>query len=110
MKRVAYAEQTFGTDEHLADLVLEYARLLARGDSSDTVTVPGRTEAGRIEPITLLIGPASQITAWPEDGAFDADVSEAVADIEHRIRTRTTNIAVSEEDPGPSLDDFDDLA
>jgi hypothetical protein len=109
VKRVAYSEQTFGTDDHLADLVLEYARLLAHGESSDTVTVPGRTEEGRIEPITLLIGPASQITAWPEEGPFDADVSEAVQDIEHRIRTRTTNIATSQEDPGPSLDAFDDL-
>ena len=112
MKRVSYAEQTFGTDDHLADLVLEYARLLARGDSSDTVTLPARTEAGLIEPITLLIGPASQITAWPEDGPFeaDADVAAAVADLEHRIRARTTFIVQSDEDPGPSLDEFDDLA
>lgn len=110
MKRVAYAEQSFGTDDHLADLVLEYARLLAHGDSSDTVTVPGRTEAGAIEPITLLIGPASQITAWPEEGPFDVDVSAAVLEIEHRIRARTTNIATTDEDPGPSLDAFDDLA
>ena len=109
MKRVAYAEQSFATDDHLADLVLEYARLLARAESSDTVTVPGRTEAGLIEPITLLIGPASQITAWPEGGAFEADVAEAVLDIEHRIRTRTTNIVPSAEDPGPALDEFDDL-
>jgi len=110
VKRIAYAEQSFATDDHLADLVLEYARLLAHGESSDTVTVPGRTEAGRIEPITLLIGPASQITAWPEDGPFDADVADAVLDIEHRIRARTTNIVSSEEDPGPALADFDDLA
>ena len=110
MKRISYAEHVFATDDHLADLVLEYARLLARGDSSDTVTVPGRTQTGSIEPITLLIGPASQITAWPEDGLFDTDVSDAVRDLEHRIRARTTYIVATDEDPGPSLDEFDDLA
>jgi hypothetical protein len=109
VKRVAYAEQVFGTDEHLADLVLEYARLLAHGDTSDTVVVPGRTAAGRVEPITLLIGPASQITAWPEDEAFEADVTDAVADLEHRIRARTTFIAADDE-AGPALDEFDPLA
>ena len=110
MKRISYAEHVFETDDHLADLVLEYARLLARGGSSDTVTVPGRTQTGSIEPITLLIGPASQITAWPEDGSFDGDVTEAVADLEHRIRARTTYIPPTGEDPGPALDEFDDLA
>jgi hypothetical protein len=109
VKRVAYAEQTFGTDDHLADLVLEYARLLADGDSSDTVTIPGRTEAGLIEPITVLIGPASQITAWAEDEVFETDVADAVADLEHRIRVRTTFI-VGDDDPGPALDEFDPLA
>ena len=109
MKRVAYAEQVFETDDHLADLVLEYARLLAHGDSSDTVVVPGRTEEGRIEPITMLIGPASQITAWPVDGALGVEVADAVADLEHRIRARTTFIAADDE-PGPALDEFDPLA
>jgi hypothetical protein len=110
VKRVSYAEHVFGTDDHLADLVLEYARLLARGGTSDTVTVPGRTADGALEPITLLLGPASQITAWPDGEPFDADVRAAVTDLEHRIRAHTTFIAESGDDPGPSLDEFDELA
>jgi hypothetical protein len=110
MKRVSYAESTFETDDHLADLVIEYARLLARAGTSDTITIPGRVGTGEIEPISLLVGPASQITAWGEDAPFGADVREAVADLEHRIRARTTFIAESPDDPGASLDEFDDLA
>jgi hypothetical protein len=110
VKRVSYAENVFGTDEHLADLVLEYARLLARAGAADTITVPGRIGTGAIEPISLLVGPASQITAWAEDAPFGADVREAVTDLERRIRARTTVIAASPEDPGMSLDEFDDLA
>lgn len=110
MKRISYAETTFGTDDHLADLVLEYARLLARGGTSDTITIPGRIGTGEVEPVSMLVGPASQITAWAEDGTFGPDVRDAVADLEHRIRARTTFIAESPEDPGASLDEFDDLA
>ena len=110
MKRVSYAESSFATDDRLADLVLEYARLLAREGTSDTITIPGRVGDGEVEPISLLVGPASQITAWAEDGSFPGEVQEAVTELEHRIRARTTFIVASAEDPGASLDEFDDLA
>lgn len=110
MKRISYSESVFGTDNHLADLVLEYARLLAQGATSDTITVPGRIGTGAVEPITLLVGPASQITAWSDDEPFDGDVTAAVADLEHRIRACTSFIEQSADDPGPSLEAFDDLA
>lgn len=109
MKRVSYAEQTFGTDERVAELVLEYAQLLARDGASDTVSVPGRIGDGAVEAVSLLIGPASQITAWDEGEPFDGDAREAVADLERRIRGRTGVIEASAEDPGPGLGDFDEL-
>jgi hypothetical protein len=110
VKRVSYAESTFGTDDHLADLVLEYARVLAREGASDTITIPGRIGTGEIEPISLLVGPASQITAWAEQGPFGGEVQEAVMDLERRIRALTASIEPSPDDPGASLDEFDDLA
>ena len=38
MKRIAYAEEWLTTDDTVADLVLEYARALARSETADTVT------------------------------------------------------------------------
>jgi hypothetical protein len=109
VKHIAYAETQFGTDDRLADLVLEYATLLARNGSADTVVVPGRIGTGDVEDIALLVGPASQITAWSDDEPFEADVSGATADIERRIRGLSKGIAASDEQPPAGFDEFDDL-
>ena len=111
MKRIGYAERDFGTDDHLADLVLEYAALLARSNSADTVTIPGRFGTGEVEEISLLIGPASQITAWPVADEFGGDVRAATADLEGRIRRMSSSIGSSTDGLGPArIDDFDELA
>ena len=111
MKRIQYAEREFGTDDRLADLVLEYAALLARSNSADTVTIPGRFGTGEVEEVSLLIGPASQITARSDREAFGGDASAATADLERRIRRLSSNIGDSSEGLGPgAIDDFDDLA
>ena len=110
MRRIAYAQTVIGTDEHLADLVLRYAAALARAGSADTVVMPGRVGDGPVEPVSMLLGPASQITSWSDDEPFDADVSGVVADLERRIARRTGSDD-SEQGPGPgAIDEFDDLA
>jgi hypothetical protein len=110
VKRISYAETVFGTDDRVADLVLEYARLLARRGSADTVTVPGRVGDGAVEPVSLLVGPASQITAWRDPEPFDGDVSAAVADLEGRIRALGAETEpYGPDEPGGGVDDFDEL-
>lgn len=110
MRHISYAETLFSTDDRVAELLLEYAALLARAGSADTVTVPGRVSTGNVEPVSVLIGPASQITAWGDDEPFGEEVSGVIADLEQRIRAATASIASSDEPDGPGLDDFDDLA
>src|SRR3954447_10698185 len=60
MKRIAYAEEWLTTDDRVADLVLEYARALARMDTADTVTIPV-LEGHDVRHAQFLVGPASQI-------------------------------------------------
>jgi hypothetical protein len=109
MRRIAYAQTVIGTDEHLADLVLQYATVLARKGSADTVVVPARVADGPVEAVSLLVGPASQITSWSDEEPFEADVSEAVADLEARIAAAVGGGAADGIGPG-AIDEFDDLA
>ena len=111
MKRISYADSKIATDDRLADLVLEYAKLLARTESADTVTIPYRTESGDLAEVTMLIGPASQVTASTGDeNEFPGDPAAAIAAIERRIRMRTPhNVATQEHVPADEFDD-DDLA
>jgi hypothetical protein len=109
VKHIAYAETVFGTDDRVADLVLEYARQLARHGTADTVTVPGRIGTGAIEPVSMLVGPASQITAWRDEEPFDGDVRATIEDLERRIRALDAETIPFRDDEPPVVDDLDDL-
>jgi hypothetical protein len=111
MRHISYAESTFTTDEQLATLLLEYATLLARASSADTVTIPGRVGDGEVEQVALLVGPASQIASWSDDEPFGVDVTRARADLERRIQAMTNPIGSSDGPDGPEgFDEFDELS
>lgn len=110
MRRISYAETVLGTDERLGDLLLEYAAVLARFNSADTVTLPCRIGGGAVEAVSILVGPASQIAAWTDDEPFGSDVSTAIADLERRIAL-VGGAKPTPEPIGPgAIDDFDELA
>lgn len=112
MKHIAYTDTVIDTEGRLADLVLEYARVLATSNAADTISIPYRTESGSIERITMLVGPASQLTSWGEDDdeRLGDAADEAAADLQRRIRERTPGFVptepASDED---EIDDFDEL-
>lgn len=111
MRHISYAETLFATDERVGALVMEYAAVLARAGSADTVTVPGRRGEGGVEPVEILVGPASQITTWSDDEPFGVEVGHVVDDLERRIRHATADSPTSELPVPPgAIDDFDDLA
>src|SRR3954470_1862154 len=87
MKRIAYAEEWLTTDDRVADLVLEYARALAREDTADTVTIPV-LDGELVRHAQFLVGPASQIIVVESDEERPAffEVDDAVADLEARLR------------------------
>ncbi len=111
MKHIAYTDTVIDTDGRLADLVLEYAKVLAHTNSADTISIPYRAESGAIERITMLVGPASQLTTWGDDdgdGLGDA-ADEAVEELHRLIRERTPGFVAAEPAaPGEAIDDFDE--
>ncbi|HEV7951425.1 MAG TPA: hypothetical protein VGP24_16810 [Glaciihabitans sp.] len=71
MKRIHYAGDSLLTGNDIADALVSYAQALARKNTSATVEVPVRVENGSIAVASVLIGPASQLTAIPEETDFD---------------------------------------
>jgi hypothetical protein len=109
VKLISYADSTIPTDDRLAEVVLEYAKLLAYLNAADTVTIPYVAESGDLAEITMLIGPSSQVTASTGDErAFPGDPLPAIDEIVRRISRRTPrNVAVQERLPEDELDDDD---
>jgi hypothetical protein len=112
VKHIAYTDTVIDTEGRLADLVLEYAKVLAETNSADTISIPYRTESGAIERITMLVGPASQLTAWGEDegDTLGSAGDEAAVELQRRIRQRRPGFVPPEPaEPEAGIDDFDDL-
>jgi hypothetical protein len=112
VKHIAYTDTVIDTEGRLADLVLEYAKVLARTNSADTISIPYRTESGSVERMTMLVGPASQLTAWGEDDGdgFGPVGDEAAEELQQLIRARTPGPVPAEPDAPPAaIDDFDEL-
>ena len=102
MKRIAYAEEWLTTDDRVADLVLEYARALARSETADTITIPV-VEGNLVRHAQFLIGPASQIIVVESDEpspvGLEADI--AVADLEARLQRLKMPQPVAYDDDPP---------
>ena len=109
MKRIAYADVVVGTDPRLAELVVTYATELAKLGSADSVTIPARVGWGPVQPVSLVLGPASQITVTDDGEPFGQDVGEAVADLERRLEQLSTSIPQSGEAGSPDLDELEAL-
>ena len=110
MKRIAYADAVVGTGDELAGLVVEYAGALAAVGGADTVTIPAQTGASEVQQVTLLLGPASQITVLDDDEPFTADTAAAVADLRQRIAAMSTPIPQSDDPVLKGIDEPDDSA
>lgn len=111
MKHIAYTDTVIDTEARLADLVLEYAKVLARTNSADTISIPYRAESGAVERITMLVGPSSQLTSWGEDDGdrLGPAADDAAHELQRLIRARTPGFVPSEPESGDAIDDFDDL-
>ncbi|MFD1721074.1 hypothetical protein [Amnibacterium endophyticum] len=107
MKRIAYADAVVGTDGEVAALVLDYAARLARLGRADTVRILALPEGGRLQEVSLLLGPSSQITVYEDDEPFEGDAAPAVAELRRRIASLELPIPASD---GPGLADPDDDA
>lgn len=89
MQRVFYADQTFLTDERVAEALLGYARVLATVGQADVVQVPGVDEDGKLRLFELVVGPASQMLSRDtDDETVEMDVAGTVRDLTDRLERR----------------------
>jgi hypothetical protein len=89
MKRVSYAEDSFVTDDGVADALMAYARTLGVVGKADVVQVPGVDGTGTLRTYELLIGPASQISSHDTDDApVEMDAAAAIARLQGLIDER----------------------
>lgn len=103
------------TDERIAELVVEYAKLLGRAGTTDTVTLPVVTD-GVADQAIFLLGPASQIAITSShDQHLERVPLLRVPEVIEDLRARVDRLqggmghhVVVEEPSQGSLSSFDD--
>lgn len=109
MKVLRMTTDQLATDDRIADLLMEYAAVLGRIDSTDTVVLPV-ARGGQVEEASILLGPASQITITELHEEADEhvvlpDVEKVVQDLEQRIRHASGDVPVPPDDPPAGPDE-----
>jgi hypothetical protein len=95
MDRIHYAGDIFLTGTAIAEALLDFARALARGESSESVDIPTVCEDGSIVRTSFLIGPASQLVSEAAVTELDELIDdELVAHLRQRAATFAHDIAV----------------
>jgi hypothetical protein len=113
MKRISYSGEVLVTGDEIADALVAYAAVLARADSSDSITIPTLTDSGE-HPVTFLIGPASQIVVTDDeehDGAQLLDQA-VVDDLNRRARhvgPHHGTYTAAGDQPEASIEDFSEF-
>lgn len=94
------------TDDTVAELVIEYATLLAQHGTADTVRIPTLDDEDTVHEAALVIGPASQILLTDERPRPDGRaVRLEVATVEAELRRRIARLR-----PAPPTEDpWDDM-
>lgn len=85
MKSIHYDGSVILTGDAIADAVAEYAAALGANGRTGLVRVPTFDDAGQVDEVELLLGPASELVIQtatedelePEDPAFVAKLREA---------------------------------
>ena len=94
MKHVTYGEKTLLVNEDIADALVEYARVIADQQGSDTVTVPGIASDGNRTEATFLLQPGIALVAETGDEELlmkvDPGVVEELRDRIDKVRNPPT--------------------
>jgi hypothetical protein len=90
VKQVNYDGGAYLVGDDMADALLDYTVLMARRDTADTVTFQALDSGGREEQVSLVLGPATMVTASevfddfaaPENGAALETLRQRTAALE----------------------------
>jgi hypothetical protein len=102
MKHVTYSEKSLFVDDELAELLIEYARLISQSGEADTVSVPAIGQDGNVVRAEFLLTPSTILMVESADADLEAPGdSDTAALLRMGIdRLSATNVARPMED-GP---------
>jgi hypothetical protein len=107
MKRVSYAGETFLTADDTADALMHLTAALGRAQNAQVVELPTVDARGRHQIVVLVVGPASQLVATPEESIYEEPESSAiVAELEARTQAMRANYGQALASQG-SISDYD---
>src|SRR3978361_1076900 len=86
MMKLSYAGGSVEVGDDVAEIVMAYAHALADVGKSDLVKIPVISETGTRGIALLLIGPSSELMAYPvEDNDIDLTDSPLIEDLRSKI-------------------------
>jgi|SRR6476660_9911073 hypothetical protein len=99
MKAIFYAGDRFITSDDIASALLSVGKALASAHRAENVEIPVTYADGSIRPITVLLGPASQLVAESvEIGADELHDDVAVTRLRQLERQLLSKAVVPDED------------
>jgi hypothetical protein len=109
MKHVTYAEKSLLMGDEAAETLLEYARLLADNETSDTVTLTSISPDGNTVEASFLLTPSTILMVESTNSEVTPpDNSDAIAEMQERIDAIARPMAAeSESEESHSQVDYD---
>ena len=101
MRHMMYGEKSLFVDDELAELLMEYAMLIAieGAGAADAVTLPAIGSDGNLVEVALLLTPSTNLVSETTSSQAEAPVDEwAAAQLRERIRRHSVHEVVPEED------------
>jgi len=107
MKRMSYAGGTFVTSDEVADALVHFVATVPRNRRNQVVVVPGFSAEGESTPVSLVLGPTSQILSQHEAVSYAEPETHGVADEVRRQASSHENTARIESANGKASLDYD---
>jgi len=105
MKQLSYDGGTWLLGDEAADALLDYAVSLGRRSGADSIEVSVLDGDGQPEQLTLLIGPATMMTAGTSRSrASEPDNRDAIAEMTRRLHAAVPPGPVTS--PQPIINDY----
>ncbi|KQM59071.1 hypothetical protein ASE64_06540 [Agreia sp. Leaf210] len=80
MKKMSYAGGTFVTSDEVADALVHFAATVPRNRRNQVLVVPGFDADGAPTPVSLVLGPTSQIMSQHETVSYAEPETQGVAE------------------------------
>ena len=109
MKHITYQGSSWFVDDETADLIVEYAVLLAQRETADSVDIAALDDLGNSQRVTMILGPATMVTVETSSSELEPpDNGDLIARVRERIRQYVSPPKAMPGDPG-EVSYLDDL-